>query len=134
MFKVIENIAGKQRWIITIPGLVIIWLMAALLMPKSCSKKSAIKTIGVWFSSTDTGYVRMEIKSSGYFYFNQVAKRGKAFEYKGIFDIAKEKNDTILLVSFNADTILFATITSLSNNSLLVKSIYNNSFITFKKQ
>lgn len=62
MIKTITNIAGKQRRIITIPGLIVIWFIAALLMPKSCNKKDQLKTIGVWYNKFNSGFISMEIK------------------------------------------------------------------------
>lgn len=134
MIKTITNIGGKQRWIITIPGLIIIWFIAAILMPKTCNKKDKIKTEGVWYNKYDSGFTKMEIKSTGYFYYDVFPTQGKSIQYKGMMDTGKEKGDTLLLVSFNADTLLFAKIESVNKNTLAVKNINNNSITTYQKQ
>ena len=134
MIKTITNIAGRKRWIITIPGLIIIWFIAALLMPKTCNKTNKIKTAGVWYNKQDSGFIRMEIKESGYFYYDVAPTQAKSIQYKGMIDTGKEKGDTLLLISFNADTLLFAKIESMKINKLVVKNINNNSITTYQKQ
>jgi hypothetical protein len=130
MIKTITNIAGKQRWIITIPGLIIIWFIAAILMPKSCNKKDKLKTLGVWYNKNDSGFVRMEIKESGYFYYDIVLKNVKSHQYKGIIYDDQNK-DTIFLKSFSGDTLLFGKIKIVDKHTLIVSNKNNTADIKF---
>ncbi len=130
MIKAITNIAGKQRWIITIPGLIIIWFIAAILMPKSCNKKDKLKTVGVWYNKNDSGFVRMEIKESGYFYYDIVLKNVKSHQYKGIIYDDQNK-DTIFLKSFSGDTLLFGKIKIVDKHTLIVSNKNNTADIKF---
>ncbi|MBP6430361.1 MAG: hypothetical protein KA319_01165 [Ferruginibacter sp.] len=131
MIKTITSIAGKQRWIITIPGLIIIWFVAAILMPKTCNKKDKIKTVGVWYNKHDSGFIRMEIKESGYFYYDVVPTNGKSKQYKGVIDTEKEKGDTILLKSFSGDTLLFGKIKIIDKHTLIISSKNDTTDIKF---
>ncbi len=133
MIKNITNIAGKQRWIITIPGLIIIWFIAAILMPKSCNKKDKLKTVGVWYNKNDSGFVRMEIKESGYFYYDIVLKNVKSHQYKGIIYDDQNK-DTIFLKSFSGDTLLFGKIKIVDKHTLIVSNKNNNADIKFSNK
>ncbi len=133
MINTITNIAGKQRWIITIHGLIIIWFIAAILMPKTCNKKDKLKTVGVWYNKNDSGFVRMEIKESGYFYYDIVLKNVKSHQYKGvIYD--NQNNDTILLKSFSGDTLLFGKIVVVDKRTLIVRNKNNNADIKFSNK
>ncbi len=130
MIKSIKNIAGKQRWIITIPGLIIIWFIGAILMPKACNKNDKIKTVGVWYNKNDSGFIRMEIKESGYFYYDIVLKNVKSHQYKGVIYNDQNK-DSIFLKSFNGDTLLFGKIVVVDKHTLIVRNKNTNVDIKF---
>jgi hypothetical protein len=51
-----------------------------------------------------------------------------------MIDTNKEKSDTLLLVSFNADTLLFVKIESINESTLVLKNISNNAINTYQKQ
>lgn len=129
-----KNIAGKNRFMITITGSIIVlllaWLVGKIFMPKTFSKKKH-KMEGIWFCKYDTGFKRMEIKSSGYFYFDIVVNKGITKSYKGF--LTEQISDTIKAISFNNDTLLFHRIVEMNNKNLALKNLQDSSIINFNK-
>ncbi|MEQ1553650.1 MAG: hypothetical protein ABL929_05700 [Ferruginibacter sp.] len=134
MIYIGKNIAGKDRFMITITGSIIIlliaWLVGKKFMPKTFANKKH-KLEGIWFSKSDTGFVRMDIRSSGYFYFDIVANKEKTHTYKGVLN--KQKSDTLEAISFSNDTLLYHKIIEQNNNNLKLKSLQDSSIISFTK-
>ncbi len=138
MLKFGKNSAGKERLMLTITGTVIViavaWITGTLIMPKNRYGNGMNDKAGIWIHKSDSGFIRMEIKESGYFYYNEVLDNGRSALYKGVID---EKNtrrtDTLELHSFNADTLLNHTILELDKHRLKLKGIKDNSVMLFTK-
>lgn len=136
MIKIGKNAAGKDRFMLTITGtiivLIIAWGLGKIFMPKNNAEVVNSKMEGVWFSTTDSGFKRLQIKSSGYFYFDDVAKSGQSFFHRGV--ITDEIKDTVVLKSFNNDTLLYHKIIAIDKQHLKLKSTKDSSLISFKKE
>ncbi len=138
MLKFGKNSAGQERLMLTITGTIIVivvaWITGTLFMPKRASGNGMNDKAGVWINKSDSGFTRMEIKESGYFYYNEVLNSGRSAFYKGVID---EKNtrrtDTLELIAFNADTLLNHKILELDRHHFKLKSIKDNSVIVFTK-
>ena len=138
MLKFGKNSAGKERLMLTITGTIIVivvaWITGTLFMPKRASGNGMNDKAGIWIHKSDSGFTRMEIKESGYFYYNEVLNNGRSAFYKGVID---EKNtsrtDTLELIAFNADTLLNHKILELNEHHFKLKSIKNNSVMLFTK-
>ena len=124
---------GKWGVLLTIPGLILVWIIGVIFMPQSCKKDDEISTnlIGTWFLTTNTGFTRIDIKENGYFYFVVITKNQKSTQYKGIF--TESKND-FTLISFQNDTLLYHKIIAQNEKKLTLKSIKDNTIITFIKE
>lgn len=138
MLKFGKNSAGQERLMLTITGTVIViavaWITGTLFMPKRASGNGMNDKAGVWINKNDSGFIRMEIKESGYFYYNEVLNNGRSAFYKGVID---EKNtrrtDTLELIAFNADTLLNHKILELNEHHFKLKNIKDNSVMVFTK-
>lgn len=134
LFNWIKNTAGKDRYTLTITGsilvLLVAWVLGIIFMPKKNSEKWYKKLKGVWYSKHDSGFIRMEIKESGYFYYDVVLKNVKSHQYKGIIYDDQNK-DTIFLKSFSGDTLLFGKIKVVDKHILIVNNKNNNADIKF---
>ena len=114
--------------------LVVAWITGALFMPKNGSGNGMNDKAGVWINKNDSGFIRMEIKESGYFYYNEVLNNGRSALYKGVIDEKNSRSaDTFEIRSFNADTLLNHTILELDKHRFKLKSIKNNSVMLFTK-
>jgi hypothetical protein len=129
-----KNIAGKDRFMITLTGTIVLtlvaWGIGKIFMPKTFSNKKH-KMEGVWFCKNSSGFKRMEIKSNGYFYFDIVMNKEKTNTYKGVLNDLT--TDTLTAISFNNDTLLFHKIVAMNNKKLVLKSILDSSIINFTK-
>jgi hypothetical protein len=138
MLKFGKNIAGKERLMLTITGtiivLVVAWITGLLFMPKSGYGTGMNNKAGVWINKSDSGFIRMEIKESGYFYYDQVLHKGKSKFHKGVITTEGPLFDhRLLLIPFNADTLLNHIILELDEHQFKLKSIKDNSVIVFTK-
>jgi hypothetical protein len=138
MLKFGKNIAGKERLMLTITGTIIVlvaaWILGTLFMPKSSDGEDMNGKVGIWINKNDSGFTRMEIKESGYFYYDQVLHKGKSKFYKGVITSEGPLFDhRLLLIPFNADTLLNHTILELAEHQFKLKSIKDNSVIVFTK-
>lgn len=138
MLKFGKNSAGQERLMLTITGsiivLVVAWITGTLFMPKSGSGNGMNHKDGIWINKSDSGFTRMEIKESGYFYYNEVLNNGSSVLHKGVVDEKKSRrSDTFEIHSFNADTLLNHTILELDRHHFKLKSIKDNSVIVFTK-
>lgn len=129
------NIAGRQRYSLTLVGLIIVliivWILGAIFMPKNNSEEIAKKIVGYWNCKTENENIRMQIKESGYFYYDIITLNKEPKYFKGI--ITKAVKDTLTIISFKGDTLLQHTIIELNNHLLKLKNIQNSSLITFTK-
>jgi hypothetical protein len=129
-----KNVAGKDRFMITLTGTIVLtiiaWTIGKIIMPKSFSNKKHTLE-GVWFCKNDSGFKRMEIKSNGYFYFDVVTNNDKTKTYRGV--LTEQTTDTLAAISFNNDTLLFHKIVEINNKNLELKNLMNTSFINFTK-
>jgi hypothetical protein len=136
MIKIGKNAAGKERFMLTITGtiivLIIAWVAGKIFIPKNNTEVVNSKMEGVWFSTTDSGFKRFQIKSSGYFYFDDVQKNRKLLEYKGV--ITETIKDTLTLIAFNNDTLLYHKVIVLDKRGFQLKSIKDSTIINFKKE
>lgn len=136
MIKIGKNAAGKDRFMLTITGtiivLIIAWVAGKIFMPKNNAEEVNSKMEGIWFSTTDSGFKRLQIKNNGYFYFNDVSNSGKSSLHKGV--ITETIKDTLALIAFNNDTLLFHKIIALNKQGFQLKSIKNSTVINFKKE
>ena len=136
MIKIGKNAAGKERFMLTITGTIIVlllaWLLGKIFMPKNNTEAANIKMEGIWITKTDSGFKKLEIKSSGYFYFSDVLQSGKSFVHKGV--ITDKIKDTVVLVSFNNDTLLYHKIIALDKQKITLKSFKDSQEINFKKE
>lgn len=134
IFKWTKDIGGKEWYSLTIAGTVIVavvaWGVGKIVMPKTFSNKEH-KLEGIWFCKNDSGYKRMEIKTSGYFYFDIAANTKKTKTHKGV--LTQQTTDTLAAISFNNDTLLFHKIVTMSNKKLVLKSLLDSSIINFTK-
>lgn len=138
MLKFGKNSAGKERLMLTITGTVIViavaWITGTLFMPKNSNGNGMNGKAGIWIHKSDSGFTRMEIKESGYFYYNEVLNNGRSALYKGvIYEKNSRSADTFEIRSFNADTLLNHTILELDKHHFKLKSIKDNSVIVFTK-
>jgi hypothetical protein len=128
MIKIGKNAAGKERFMLTITGtiivLIIAWVAGKIFIPKNNTE--------VVNSTTDSGFKRFQIKSSGYFYFDDVQKNRKLLEYKGV--ITETIKDTLALIAFNNDTLLYHKVIVLDKRGFQLKSIKDSTIINFKKE
>lgn len=135
MIKIGKNAAGKERFMLTITGtiivLIIAWVAGKIFMPKNNAEEGNSKMEGIWVATTDSGFKKIEIKSSGYFYFKDVSNSGKSFLHKGV--ITETIKDTLALIAFNNDTLLFHKIIALSKQGFQLKSIKDSIIVNFKK-
>ncbi len=131
-----KNIAGKERFMLTITGTIIVlisaWVVGKIFMPKNNSEFVNSKMKGIWISKTDSGFKKLEIKSSGYFYFSDVLQSGKSFVHRGVF--ADEIKDTVVLISLNNDTLLYHKMIALEKQGFKLKSLKDSQEINFKKE
>jgi hypothetical protein len=129
-----KNLAGKNRFMITLTGTIVLtliaWGIGKIFMPKIFSNKNH-KLEGVWFCKNDSGFKRIEIKSNGYFYFDIVTKKEKTKTYKGV--LTEQTTDTLAAISFKNDTLLFDKIVAMSNKKLVLKNLLDSSIINFTK-
>ncbi len=136
LFNWIKNTAGKERYVLTITGSIIVlfvaWVLGMIFMPKNNYEKLNNKLEGIWYSTTDSGFKKLEIKNSGYFYFNDVSKNSESFFYKGV--ITETIKDTLALIAFNNDTLLYHKIIELDKKGVQFKSIKDSTIINFKKE
>ncbi len=136
LFNWIKNTAGKERYVLTITGTIVViiiaWIIGLIFMPKNKAEKANKKLEGIWNSKTDSGFTRMEIKSSGYFYFDEVQKNVKSIQHKGV--ITKTINDTFTLKAFYNDTLLYHKILTLNKHALMLKSLKDSSLLNFRKE
>ena len=123
---------GKWGVYLTILGIILTWFIAVFLMPKTNADKVNNKMEGIWITKTDSGFKKLEIKSSGYFYFSDVSQSGKSFVHKGV--ITEEIKDTIVLISFNNDTLLYHKIIALDKQKIALKNFKDSQEINFKKE
>lgn len=123
---------GKWGVYFTIPGVILAWFIGVLFMPKTTEDKVSSKMEGTWFSTTDSGFKKLEIKNSGYFYFNDVSNNSISFFYKGV--ITETIKDTLALIAFNNDTLLYHKIIELDKKGVQLKSIKDSAIINFKKE
>ena len=138
MLKFGKDIAGKERLMLTITGSIIVivvaWITGTLFMPKRDADKEMNNKTGMWIHKSDSGFTRMEIKESGYFYYDQVLHKGKSKFYKGVITTeGPQFYNRLLLISFNADTLLDHRILESDEHHLKLKSIKDNSEIVFTK-
>jgi hypothetical protein len=138
MLKFGKNSAGKERLMLTITGsiivLVVAWITGTLFMPKRDSGNEMNDKAGIWINKSDSGFTRIEIKESGYFYYDQVLHKGKSKFYKGVITADGPLFDhRLLLIPFNADTLLNDTILELDGHHFKLKSIKDNSVMVFTK-
>ncbi|NOT92038.1 hypothetical protein [Ferruginibacter sp.] len=135
MITIGKNVAGKERFMLTITGtiivLIIAWVAGKIFMPKNNAEVINSKMEGIWITKTDSSFKKLEIKSSGYFYFSDVSQSGKSFVHKGA--ITDEIKDTVVLISFNDDTLLYHKIIALDKQGCKLKSIKDSAVINFKK-
>jgi hypothetical protein len=135
MIKIGKNAAGKDRFMLTITGTIIViiiaWIAGKIFMPKSNAEELNSKMEGIWVATTDSGFKKLEIKSNGYFYFNDVSNSGKSFLHKGI--ITETIKDTLALVAFNNDTLLYHKIITVGKQGFQLKNIKDSTIINFKK-
>jgi hypothetical protein len=129
-----KNIAGKDRFMITLTGTIVLtivaWGIGKIFMPKTFSNKKQ-KLEGVWFCKNDSGYKRMEIKSNGYFYFDIIINKEKVKTYKGF--LTEQTIDTLAALSFNNDTLLFHKIVAINKKKIVLKNLLDSSIINFTK-
>ena len=138
MLKFGKNSAGQERLMLTITGTIIVivvaWITGTLFMPKRASGNGMNDKAGIWIHKSDSGFTRMEIKKSGYFYYDQVLHKGKSKFYKGVITAEGPLFDhRLLLIPFNADTLLNHKILELDRHHFKLKSIKDNSVIVFTK-
>jgi hypothetical protein len=130
-----KNIAGKDRFMITFTGTIVLlllaWLVGKIFMPKIFSNHKH-KLEGIWYCKNDSGFKKMEIKSNGYIYFDLVTNNEKTKTYKGI--LTNQISDTLAAISFNNDTLLFHKIIKDGRNNLTLKNLQNSSTINFIKE
>ncbi len=124
---------GRWGVMLTIPGIILVWMIGLIFMPNSCKKEDNISNtfIGTWFLTTNTGFTRIDIKENGYFYFVVIRKNQKSTQYKGIFT---EKKNDFTLISFQNDTLLYHKIIAQNEKKITLKSIRDNKIITFMKE
>ncbi len=136
LFNWIKNTAGRERYVLTIASSIIVlfvaWVLGMIFMPKNNAEKRNKKLEAVWYSTTDSGFKRLEIKRSGYFYFDDVQKNRKSFNYKGV--ITEIIEDTFTLIAFYNDTIFYHKIVALNKNGFQLKSIKDSSILNFVKE
>lgn len=138
MLKFGKNSAGQERLMLTITGsiivLVVAWITGTLFMPKRSAGEDTHGKVGIWINKSDSGFTRMEIKESGYFYYDQVLHKGKSKFYKGVITTEGPLFDhRLLLIPFNADTLLDHKILELDEHQFKLKSIKDNSVLVFTK-
>ncbi len=136
LFNWIKNTAGRERYVLTIVGSIIVlfvaWVLGIIFMPKNNAEKRNEKLEAVWYSTTDSGFKRLEIKRSGYFYFDDVQKNRKSFNYKGV--ITETIKDTFTLIAFYNDTILYHKIVMLNKKNFKLTSIKDSTILNFVKE
>ncbi len=136
LFNWIKNTAGKERYVLTIAGSIIIllvaWVLGIIFMPQNKTAKQNKKLEAVWYSTTDSGFKRLEIKRSGYFYFDDVQKNKKSLNYRGV--ITETIKDTFTLIAFYNDTILYHKIVALNKKYFQLKSIKDSTILNFVKE
>lgn len=135
LFNWIKNTAGKQRYVLTITGsiivLIVAWVLGIIFMPKNNSTNIQNKFVGYWNCKTEKENYRMQIKESGYFYYDIITPNETPKYYKGV--ITSTVKDTLTLIGFQLDTLLHHTIIEITNHQLKLKNIQNSSIITFTK-
>ena len=135
MIKIGKNAAGKDRFMLTIMGTIIVlivaWVVGKIFMPKNNAENIGSKIEGTWFTATDSGFKKLEIKSSGYFYFNEVLENGKSIMHKGV--ITDKIDDSLLLVSFSNDTLFCHKILTMDKREFTLKNKKDSAAIIFKK-
>ena len=135
LFNWIKNTAGKDRYVLTITGsiivLIIAWILGSIFMPKNNSEGIQKKYIGYWHCKTDSETYRLQIRESGYFYYDIIIPNEPTKYYKGV--ITSTVKDTLTLIGFQLDTLLHHTIIEINNHQLKLKNIQNSSIITFTK-
>lgn len=136
LFNWIKNTAGKERYVLTISGtilvIIIAWILGLIFIPKNKLDNTNKKLEGIWYSTTDSGFIKIEIKSSGYFYFDEVQKNVKSVQHKGV--IIETMKDTFTLIAFYNDSLLYHKIVALNNKTLILKSIKDSSQLNFEKE
>ena len=134
LIKVGKNAAGKERFMLTITGLIVVvitaWILGMVFMPRtSVSKKN--RFTGIWKAHTTIGKTILQVKENGYFYVDLIPINGNAKQYKGM--INDTKTDTLELISFKNDSLLFHKIIVLDNKTMTLKSLKDVSILIFKK-
>ncbi len=136
LFNWIKNTAGRERYVLTIAGSIIVllvaWVLGIFFMPQNKTEKQNKKLEGVWYSTTDSGFKRLQIKRGGYFYFDDVQKNRKSLNYKGV--ITETIMDTFTLIAFYNDTILNHKIAALNKKGFQLKSIKDSTILHFVKE
>ena len=129
-----KNAAGKERFMLTITGIIVLvitgWILGMVFMPK-IKVSNNNRFTGIWHAHTTAGKSILQVKENGYFYFDLIPTNGNAKQYKGM--LVDKITDTISLVSFNNDTLLFHKLVAMDDKKITLKSLQDSSTIVFEK-
>ena len=132
LIRVVKNIAGKPRYMVTITGIIFAWCVGLIFMPRNKDNVTNSKLEGIWISNNGKEHKTMQIMSSGYFYFDDKIENGKVVQYRGV--ITEPMDQNLILKSFNGDTLIYHKIELVNKNELLLKSKKDLTTLNFSKQ